>query len=187
MIPWDSKGIVGSKRFIERIYHLILESDFQKTQNKELAFLLNKTIKKVGEDIESMKFNTSISSLMILVNSFSENASALTKDDIKKFLIILSPFAPHLAEELWEAMGFRGLCAKQSWPEYDASLIKQDKVLVVVQVNGKFRDKIEVATGANQKEVEALVLASPKVKPWIDAKEFKKVIFVPDKLINIVV
>jgi leucyl-tRNA synthetase len=102
-------------------------------------------------------------------------------------LIILSPFAPHLAEELWEAMGFRGLCAKQSWPEYDASLIKQDKVLVVVQVNGKFRDKIEVATGANQKEVEALVLASPKVKPWIDAKEFKKVIFVPDKLINIVV
>lgn len=185
-IPWDQKGIVGARRFLEKVYILVNTVKPQKSQNKESEFLINKTIKKVGEDIEAMKFNTAISSLMVLVNNFSEKPELLAKENIKSLLIILSPFAPHLAEELWQELRFKGLCSEQKWPQYDLKLIKQDKVLLIVQVNGKVRDKIEIASGANQREAEEIILQSLKIKNWIGQNKIKKIIFVPNKLINIV-
>jgi len=190
MIPWDSKGIVGSRRFLEKIY--VLASKLQITNHKlqinsNLANLLNKTIKKVGDDIESMKFNTAISSLMILVNGFYEKSEEITKEDIKNLLIILSPFAPHLSEELWENLKFKGFCSQQPWPKFDEKLMGKEKIWIMVQVNGKVRDKIEVASGASQKDIEKMAQESAKIKPWLEGKTVRKIIFVQNKLINIVV
>ena len=186
-IPWDSKGIVGARRFLEKIYTLASKKEFSKKSNMELSSLLNKTIKKVSEDIEQMKFNTAISSLMILVNSFYEKPQAVTKNDIKNLLVIVSPFAPHLCEELWERLGFFSMASLQTWPTYNAKLIKEGKIILVVQVNGRFRDKIEVSSDADQRTAEELVMQSEKIKNWVGQNKVKKIIFVPNKLINIVI
>src|SRR3989344_5208809 len=194
MIPWDPTGITGARRFLEKIYHIAnanLKSQNAKSKlkikNDQLQNLLNKTIKKVSEDIEAMKFNTAISSLMILVNDFYEKPDVITKDDIKNLLMLVSPFAPHLAEELWDCLGWKGLCSQQAWPKYSEKLNREEKVLLMVQINGKVRDKLEVVAGMSKDELEKIVLASPKIKNWIGGNIVKKVIFVPGKLINIVV
>ncbi len=187
MIPWDSKGVVGVRRFLEKIYVLAHQKFSPIVRTTGLNALLNKTIKKVGDDIEAMKFNTAVSSLMILVNSFYETPENVSKDNIKNLLIILSPFAPHLAEELWERLKFKGLASQQAWPKFDEKLVGSEKIFMMVQINGKVRDKIEAAAGISQKEAEELVMKSEKVKNWIVGKQIKKVIFVPNKLINIVI
>jgi len=190
MIPWDEKGVIGSRRFIEKIYNLVLKETTKKS-DENLKKLLHKTIKKVSEDIEQLKFNTAISSLMEFVNAWNvSNPSAdggLGKNDISDFLKILSPFAPHLVEELWSAFGGKGLCCQQKWPKYDEKLMAEEKVLLIIQINGKVRDKIEAKAGLSQKEAEKLVMASEKIKGWLGTQEFKKIIYVPNKLINIVV
>jgi leucyl-tRNA synthetase len=152
------------------------------SKSEKLAVLLNKTIKKVSEGIEAMKFNTAISALMIFVNEWSLNPPGLDKKDLAKFLTILSPFAPHLAAEICLTSGI-----KQKWPDYDKDLIQEEKNLLIIQVNGKVRDKIEVLVGISQKEAEKIALKSPKIKNLVENKQIKKIIFVPDKLINIVI
>src|SRR3989344_5469037 len=141
MIPWDQKGIVGARRFLEKVYtiafSLSLRGAAATKQSGELQGLTNKTIKKAGEDIEAMKFNTAVSSLMILTNHFYENQKDVTKEDIKNLLIILSPFAPHITEELWQVLKFKGLCSQQPWPAYDKKLLTQEKVMLVIQGNGR--------------------------------------------------
>jgi leucyl-tRNA synthetase len=134
-----------------------------------------------------MKFNTAVSALMILVNAFSDKLESLTKENVKNLLLILSPFAPHLAEELWKNAGFKGICCQQPWPKYDEKLIESEKVLIIVQVNGRVRDKISVDSKTSQKEVEKLVLELEKIKSQITGKKINKIIFVPNKLINIVI
>ena len=185
-IPWDTKGIVGAKRFLEKIYVLAHQKEFSKKENSALKSLISKTIKKVGDDIEMMKFNTAISSLMILVNNLFENQETLTKENIKNLLMLLFPFAPHLAEELWQKVGFKGLCSDQKWPKYNEKLIKEEKAVLVVQINGKFRDRIEVSRDINQNRAEGIVLQAPKIKNLVGSSQIKKIIFVPNKLINIV-
>ena len=185
MIPWDEKGVVGSRRFLEKVYKLS-ERGPAKKSGESLKQLLHKTIKKVSEDIEAMKFNTAVSCMMEFVNEWNKNPDALGKNHLADFLKILSPYAPHLAEELWGSAGFKGLCCSQKWPEYDEKLIKDGKILLVVQINGKVRDKAEVSAGISQKEAEKIVLESQKIKTWIAGKEIKKIIFVPDKLVNFV-
>jgi leucyl-tRNA synthetase len=187
MIPWDEKGIVGARRFIERVYILGNKETFVKVGDENVNALLHKTIKKVSEDIEAMKFNTAISSLMVLANGFFDHIDSLTKDQMKAFLLILSPFMPHVTEELWERLGFAGLCSQHTWPKYDEALTKGGNITLIIQVNGKVRDKMEMRAGLDQSQVEGLVLNAPKVKPWLEGKEVRKVIFVPDKLINIVI
>ncbi len=187
MIPWDAKGIIGSRRFLEKIYILAQGKSDAKISDIGLKTLLNKTVKKISEDIDLMKFNTSISALMEFANAWNSSEAGLDKRDTQKFLTILSPFAPHLAEELWSVLKYKKLCSQQDWPSVDESLIKEEKVLMIVSINGKVRDKIEVKSGLSQKQAEQLVLESEKVKAWIDGKEIKKIIFVPDKLINIVI
>ena len=187
MIPWDTKGVVGSRRFLEKIYKLVLDNQPISTSDENLKRVLNKTIKKVSEDIELMKFNTAVSCLMEFVNAWNNSDKNLDKKDVESFLKILSTFAPHLSEELWKQLKFKGMCCEQRWPKYDEKLIKQDKILLIVQVNGKVRDKIEVNSDISQKEAETLVQSSEKIKNIIGENKIKKVIFVPNKLINIVI
>jgi leucyl-tRNA synthetase len=186
MIPWDTKGVVGSRRFLEKAYNLASKKII-KEKNGDLKKLLHKTIKKVSEDIESTKFNTSVSSLMEFINTWQLSKDGIEIQDLADFLKILSPFAPHLAEELWIASGFNGLCCNQKWPSYNAKLIKEENVLLIAQINGKVRDKIEISADITQKEAEKTVLQSEKIKQLLQGKEVKKIIFVPNKLVNIVI
>ena len=187
MIPWDQKDIIGCRRFLEKIYNLTHKKVSKRNGDDNLKILLNKTIKKVSEDIELMKFNTAISSLMGFTNAWQVSDNALDKKDVHNFLIILSPFAPHLTEELWKVTGFPGFCSQQKWPNYNEKLVKEEKIFLIIQINGKLRDKIEVSSGISQKKAEELAFGSSKIKEWIKNKKAKKIIFVPDKLINIVI
>ena len=161
--------------------------------------LLHKTIKKVGEDIENFRFNTAVSQLMIFLNSFYrayENEKGLNiveingflrGCDFKKFLIILSPFVPHLAEELWEKLGNKNSIFLENWPEYDKNLIKDEEFELIVQISGKVRDKIKVKMDISEDEAKEIAMQSEKIKNLISGKEIKKIIFVKNRLINIVV
>jgi len=187
MIPWDTKGVVGSRRFIEKIYNLAHKKIASVKSDENLKKILHKTIKKVGEDVEVLKFNTAVSSLMEFVNAWSVSDNGLNKKDFSDFLRILSPFAPHVAEELWVELKQKGMCCQQKWPSFDEKLITEEKALLIVQINGKVRDKIEINVGLAQKDVEKIVLASEKIKALLGKTEIKKTIFVPNKLINIVI
>ena len=187
MIPWDTKGVVGCRRFVEKIYKLAVREDLPAKTEESLKKVLHKTIKKVSEDIELMKFNTATSSMMEFINAWHGSQTGLDKKDLADFLKILSPFAPHLAEELWAGSGFKEMCCEQKWPKFDEKLIEEDKILLIVQINGKVRNKIEASFGIDQKEAEKLVLNSEKIKPLVGASEIKKIVFVPNKLINIVI
>jgi len=188
MIPWDTKGVVGCKRFIEKIYKLSSKSEFSSAEESEkLKKLLHKVIKKVSEDIELMKFNTSVSSMMEFVNEWNASENQLNKKDFSDFLKILSPFAPHLSEELWDQAGFKGFCCNQKWPKFNQKLIEEEKILLIVQINGKVRDKIESNANISQKQAENLALKSEKINKLVGDDKPKKIIFVPNKLINIVI
>lgn len=184
MIPWDQKGIIGARRFLEKVYNLSYKKIGEKT-SENLKVQLNKTIKKVSEDVELMKFNTAVSSMMRFVNEWNLAPHGLDKKNLQKFLVILSPFAPHVAEELWNVLKFKGTCSQQKWPAYQE--VKEEKVLLIIQINGKVRDKIEIQAGLSQDKAKEISLGSPKIKEWLKGGEPKKIIFVPNKLINIVI
>ncbi len=186
MIPWDTKGVKGVRRFLEKIWRLHDKVNYEsRIMNYELNSLTHKTIKKVGEDIENLKFNTAVSALMILVNEL-EKQKEISSKSYSLFLILLSPFAPHIAEELWERAGFKGMCCEQKWPKYDSKLVKEKKITLVVQINGKVRDKIEVEADISEKQAKEIVLSRDKVLKYTKDKKIKKTIFVPGKLINFV-
>ncbi len=185
-IPWDTQGLKGVKRFLEKVWRLGVKETINKKTSFELKRKLHWTIKKVSEDIELLKFNTAISSMMEFVN-FWEKEKKLSKNDFKDFLKILSPFAPHISEELWEKAGFSGFCCLQKWPKYDKKLIKEKKIIMVLQINGKIRGKIEVEAGISEKKAKKVALLQEGIKKWIAGKKIKKIVFVPDKLINFVV
>ena len=200
-ISWDMKGVKGVRRFLEKIWKLASLPEGRELrslpvgrelgslpagkENLEIKKLLNKTIKKVSEDIENMKFNTAVSSLMEFVNAWQKSEGGLAQEDFKNFLKILSPFAPHLAEELYHKNAKS--IFEEKWPKYDIELAKEEKIILIVQINGKIRDKIEIEKGISQEKVKEIVLEREKVKKWIGEKEIKKIIFVPDKLINFVI
>jgi len=186
MIPWDTKGIKGVRRFLEKIWKLQDKVNYElRIKNYELESLMHKTIKKVSDDIELLKFNTAISSLMVLANKMEEQKE-ISSIHYSLFLILLSPFAPHIAEELWQRAGFKELCCEQKWPKYNSKLIKEKKVILVIQINGKVRDKIEVEADIPEKQAKEIALKSEKTQKWLIRKEIKKIIFVPGKLINFV-
>lgn len=189
--PWNPQGIIGIYRFLQRIWDLVNKNlkspPRNKTENLYLEKLFHKTIKKVSQDIENLKFNTAISALMLLVNQLTKDKEQLTKNNLKRLLLLLAPFAPHLAEELWSKFGQKESIHNQKWPKYEPKLVKEEKITLVIQINGKVRDKIEVESSLSEKEAKELVLGREKIKKWIEDKEIKKIIFVPEKLINIVV
>ena len=202
--PWNPKGIIGVYRFLQKVWSLMVRNPKFETrnskqiqnsndQNSKLERLLHKTIKKVTEDIENFRFNTAISALMILVNEMLKE-SQLSIVNCQLLLKLLAPFAPHLTEELWQkyilqTSNFRVQTSihNQPWPKYDPKLIEEEMITLVIQINGKVRDKIEVETDISEEEAKKLTLEREKVKRWIEGKEIKKVVFVPGKLINIVV
>lgn len=190
MKPWNNQGIVGVRRFLEKVSGI--EADFSSTDDKKVLALLHKTIKKVGEDIEDFRFNTAVSALMILINQIFESklenqAWPLTKESWEKFLQILSPFAPHLTEELWEKMGNKASIFLAAWPTYDQELIKDETVNLVISINGKLRATLETPINISEAEALELATANENVKKWLEDKEIVKVIFVSGKLLNIVV
>ncbi len=182
-VAWSTNGVKGVRRFLDRVWKL-QENIIQDEDKKELS-LINKTIKKVTEDIEQFRFNTAISSMMILLNEV-ENAG-ITKKSYELFLQILSPFAPHIAEEIWEKLGHTESIFLSAWPKYDPELIKDEEINLVVQVNGKVRDTIRISANITEEEAKKVALESEKIKAHLEGKEIKKIIFVGGKLINIVV
>lgn len=182
--PWHPKGIVGVFRFLQKVWHLKekIKKDFK---NEKIEKLLHKTIKKVGDDIENFRFNTAISSLMILVNEMLKEKE-ISQEHFETLLLLLAPFAPHLTEELWFQLGNEYSIHNQKWPKYDEKMIKEKMITLIIQINGKLRDKIEVEADISEEKAKNLTLMREKVKRWIGGKEIKKVIFIPRKLINIV-
>ena len=192
---WDIKGIVGMRRFLERVWKLRERIERQATSDKkqqqELEKLIHKTIKKVTEDIENLKFNTAISQLMILVNGM-EKQDNLQLTTYKLLLKLLAPFSPHICEEIWHQLVSNKKQAvtsifKEKWPEYEPQLIKEKRITLIVQVNGKVRDKIEVEADISEEKAKEIALSREKIEKWIEGKEIKKIIFIQGKLMNIVI
>jgi leucyl-tRNA synthetase len=201
MKPWSTRGVEGVARFLARVWRLLMTEnqagewelskkikavDATKPQQK----LLHATIKKVTEDIESFSFNTAISQMMIFVNAFT-NVETIPLPAMRTFLILLNPFAPHISSELWEKLAdfddARGDVSQQSWPAYDERLLIEDEVEIVIQINGKLRDRMKMPIVATEEELKAVALSNPKVQDRIAGKAVRKVIVVPKKLVNIVV
>ncbi len=184
-IPWDEKGVVGVYRFLERVWRL-QEKVSGKNANREIEKILHQTVKKVGEDIEAMKFNTAVSQMMILMNAMS-GEEKISPDVWKLFLRILAPFAPHLVEELWEKAGGKKSIHLEKWPEHDSKLVVEEEIDLVIQINGKVRDTVKARADIGEDDAKKFAIGSEKVKKWIEGKEIKKIIFVKGKLVNIVV
>jgi leucyl-tRNA synthetase len=201
MKPWSMKGVEGLSRFLARVWRLLMDENQagewqlsprvqdvapEKSQRK----ILHATIKKVTEDIESLSFNTAISQMMVFVNAFI-NAPSVPVSVIRTFLILLSPFAPHIASELWEKMREKFAVTPadltdQSWPEHDEGMLVEDEVEIIVQVNGKVRDRFRAPFGANEEELKATAQGLPKMQELLGSKQIAKVVVVPKKLVNIV-
>jgi len=220
-VVWNDESIIGSRRFIEKIWRIGQKIIAKPTKNfgkftlrgapaknsgtfalgdigqgthdalnfsqECLTKLLHKTIKKVGEDIETMHFNTAISAMMILATEMEKELQGLTLEDFKKFLQILAPFAPHTAEEIWNLSGDRKSIHLSTWPKYDKKLIKDDELKIAVQVNGKVRAEIMIQVDENEEDIKKKALKNESVVKFTEGKEIRKVIYVKNRLINIVV
>lgn len=183
---WNTNGLVGTRKFLDRIYNFFSTNNFSDESDKKILNVLHKTIKKVSDDIQEFKFNTAISSMMIFVNELTGGVQ-INKADFSKFLLILAPFAPHISEELWQLLGNTGSIFKADWPVCDADLMKDESISLVLQVNGKLRATVEVASDIKEADAKNLALENEIIKKWLEDKEVVKVIFVPGKLINIVI
>ena len=185
--PWSTNSVRGCRKFIERYWNLqdmLIDGDFIRP---EVEKEFHKTIKKVGGDIENIKFNTAIAALMALINTIYANGK-ITKKELAVFSILLNPFAPHVTEEVWEACALgEGILAEASWPEYDENKCVDDTIEIVAQVNGKIKAKLNIAADAEQADVLEMAKAEPKVKEAIDGMNIVKEIYIKGRLVNIVV
>lgn len=184
--PWSMQGVKGCYKFLERIWNLYDIMTEDDNYSSELETTMHKTIKKVSEDIERMKFNTAIAALMSLINDITK-VGKITKAEFKTLLILLNPFAPHMTEELWEKIGADGTISNTKWAEYDIAKTVDDEIEIVIQINGKVRDKITVGSNEDNESVKAKALEKEKVKELTEGKEIVKVIAIPKKLVNIVI
>ncbi|MGN0989568.1 MAG: leucine--tRNA ligase [Eubacteriales bacterium] len=184
--PWSENGVKGCKRFLERVYALQGMVCDGEEYSPELEAAFHKTVKKVGEDIENLKFNTAIAAMMALLNDIYDKGS-INKAEMRTLLTILNPFAPHLTEEMWEENGFEGMLANGKWATYDEAKTIDATVELPVQVNGKLRATVILAKGADKDTSIAAAKGNANVKAFIDGKQIVKEIYVPDRMINIVV
>ncbi|MBQ9984828.1 MAG: leucine--tRNA ligase [Oscillospiraceae bacterium] len=182
---WDSQAVKGCKRFLDRIWNLAESADASEEISAKNEAAIHKTIKKVGDDIENMKFNTAIAAMMALINDFSANGA--TRGDMKILLKLLSPFAPHMAEELWESFGEETMLAASEWPEYDESKTRASEVEIAVQVCGKIKGRITIPADLSDDEVIALASAEPKVKEALENGKLVKSIVVKNRLVNLII
>lgn len=196
--PWQDAGVEGVYTFLQRVWRLVVDQENNELNEKlndeagttetELWRELHQTIKQVTEDTESIdKMNTAISQMMIFVNTATQ-AVSLPIETVKIFLHVLSPYAPHIAQELWHRLGETGFIAHEAWPQYDEKVLETATATIVVQINGKLRNRLQLPAEASEKEIEAAALADPKIQKFIDGKQVRKVIVVPNRgIINIVV
>nr|ADM95031.1 leucyl-tRNA synthetase [uncultured Atribacterota bacterium] len=214
-MEWSEKGIEGAARFLNRVWRMVYQYRklFQEQENelfensdreafgeafKKLERKTHQTIKKVTEDIEErFHFNTAISAIMELVNEFyglkvkigqiSEKEKNILKETIKIIIKLLSPIVPHFCEELWQEIGYKKSIYLESWPNYNPQLIKEDEILIVVQINGILRDKITVPADSSEEFIKNTILKLPKIRKWIEGKTINKIIYIPGKLVNVVI
>ena len=183
--PWSSKAVKGCKRFLDRVWNIAenrLGGKDELSKAHEIA--VNRAIKKVGEDIENLKFNTAIATLMALINDYYDTAP--TRGDVKMLLTLLSPFAPHIADELWELQGFKNFASSQPWPEYDESKTVELEREIAVQIGGKLRGTIIIGQNADDESVINAAKADEKISRFIEGKEIVRTIVVKNKLVNLI-
>lgn len=207
-LEWSDQGVEGSSRFLHRVWRLVYEKQqelkdvipFSSGVNldgelKSLRQKVHKTIKKVTDDIERFHFNTAISAIMELVNEINnsvvkdqndEASKQVMREAIETVILLLSPFVPHISEELWQELGYKESIVNHPWPEFDPNAILEDEVLIVIQINGKLRDRMIIPASLGEEEIKASALKSERVQKFIQGKEIKKIILVPNKLVNIV-
>ena len=184
--PWNTEGVRGSRRFIERVYRLFTEGKITDNLNPNLEQIYHQTVKKVTSDYENISINTAISQMMIFINSCYKEAE-LPREYMEGFLKLFNPICPHITEELWEKLGHNKTISNESWPVYDEDKTILDTYEMVVQVNGKVRGKVNVSQDAEEEEMKRLALEIPNVQNFVHDKEIVKVIIVPKRLVNIVV
>ncbi len=185
-IPWNEESIVGSRRFLEKVWRLQEKVQFKISSSPSLGASLNRTIKKVSEDIESMKFNTAVSGMMMMATTM-EKADYIAVGDYRNFLKLLAPFAPHITDELWKILGEKGSIHQALWPKWDESLMQDEEIKIVIQVNGKVRGEINVSSSATEDQIKEIALGDVNVLKHLNGLAPKKVIYVKGRLINIVV
>lgn len=185
-IAWSTDSMVGSRRFLEKVWKLQEKTQKNFADSEEVQSLLHKTIKKVGEDIESFSANTAVSSMMILTNLL-ESQEKISTETYLSFIKILSPFAPHMCEEIWSIFKNKKSLVFEAWPKYDESKLKSSMVKIAVQINGKLRATIDVANDSKEEEVLKLAMANLEVVKWLTDKKIIKKIFVKNKILNFVI
>lgn len=184
---WNNQGILGVKRFFDRIWKLKDKIDTSDIEpKKDFISLFHQTVKKVTDDIENFHFNTAISQMMTFLNE-ADKQDKISLEIYKNLLLLLAPFAPHLTEELWHGLEYNQSIFQQKWPDYKSELIKKDKIDLMIQINSKIRDKFTVSADISEDEAKKIALESEKIQKWLNKQEPKKVIFVPGKLVNIVI
>ena len=193
MKPWSTRGVEGITRFLDRVWRLIVNeaggpslAGIEAEPSLEQRRLLHQTIKKVTDDLEALRFNTAIAQMMVFTNEVTK-LKMRPRALLEPFVLLLSPFAPHIAEELWERLGKAPSVATQPWPEYDPALVARDRLTIPIQVNGKLRSKIEVPADSSEAEVVRLARQDAKLSEWLQGKTPRKVIYVEKKLVNFVV
>ncbi|MDE2031072.1 MAG: class I tRNA ligase family protein [Patescibacteria group bacterium] len=182
--PWDPNGVVGVHRFLERVWKVSFRID--KNSNTSSEKFINKSIKKITDDIEQYKFNTAIAQMMMVLNEW-DRVDTISKNDYKIFLQLLAPFAPHITEEIWHSLGEKESIHKSKWPKCNNKLIAEETTKIVVQVNGKVRTELLVDADTSEEEIKNIALKNSVVLPWIKDKEIKRIIYVKNRLLNIVV
>lgn len=185
-ISWNTNGPIGAHRFLDKVWRLSEKVSSHVSNDKKLTTALHKTIKKVEEDIQSFSFNTAISSLMILVNQM-DTKEKVAKNDYKTLLLLLAPFAPHITEELWQKQEYKTSIHKAVWPKYNPKKLIDESVKIAVQINGKTRTEIEIQRDSSEKEVLTVFKKTNVYSKWCQGREIKKIIYIPNRIINIVV
>ena len=185
-IAWSEDALVGPRRFLERVWKLktkVAKGQTLDTNSQGLT-LMHQTIKKVSDDIESMKFNTAVSSLMIYVNALDKK-DKISQEEFKTLILLLAPFAPHITEELWSLLGHKDSIHIQNWPTYDSKKLIKDEITLAIQINGKIRASLSISRHQSEVDLKERILMLPEVNKWLNGKEPKKIIVVPGKIISI--
>ncbi|MDW7662203.1 MAG: class I tRNA ligase family protein, partial [Bacillota bacterium] len=185
-VPWSDNSVKGCRRFLDRTWSLMDTVVPGDDYTPSLETIIHKTIKKVSEDYETLKFNTAIAAMMSLLNDYKK-VETITHADFKMLLTLLNPVAPHISEEMWSIMDFGGMITEQTWPKFDPEKVIDSVVEMAVQINGKVRSTITLPIDASQAEAHELAMADEKIRVFTDGKQIVKEIFVPGKIFNIVV